>query len=908
MSNDIPLINDILKSFPNVNIGEHIDSKMLEMYESFLNNENKEYTSEEIYKYIKFINLTCLDPKCYKHVVSYINKNNFPYFANLLEIYDIMCELLPLLPYSIVSQCSHFKDIRFKETKEKWFVNNIEWVMRYDTEMLKPYSKYKSKYAEYFLIDDKIFGKHKNINFRVKKSLRILYDLKDLSEKGHLDIIKYLLEKLDPIFHNVYLTEVNISSAYNSGCDVFGILSSSICNAANNNHFEVVKYFAEFIKSKNQMDLFTRRENEYANYPTLMNDAVRSGNLEMVKYIMEIMRVNINDALLTAAVSGANDILTYLLENGGDINSVGYGDDDRNLLSEASCNEHIETVKILVERGIDVRRFGYSAIDAASFDKHLDIIIYILNVFKEKGIKVNKTRLLESVTTNETKYSDDIVFKYIFDNYFDNKVIEDRRKMLQYMFLDDNNDNIKNFIEKDFTINFMNIRTIFEYRSEENCISLFEYFKVNNIYICNIDEIVKQAADKGYVSFILKLYNGNFNIYPTEKLRDMTIDVITELLIYSSPSFGKEDENITINSITFSEKEKCLIELIEQFFKEKTDDLKKITRVLTCRGFLNLVKYFVNVLKNDININDLLILSCEYGELPIVKYLVENGADVKCNILDHSINNIYHKKYLNNTVIIVLNIVKYLLSNGADVIKALYFINKYFYIYEKDNYTFLIKSLCDIYLSDTYFENSLMFEVIEMIIKTACDNDCFELIVYMIGKGVNINSIINKTLEKASRLGRADVVKCLLELNEREGSINFLENKSLVLASKHGHIDIVKMLISHINVNNFNGEALVKACKYEHLEVVVFLIENSAEIAVNDNNALKNVLKYQYLDILKYLIEKGADRNIIEKNYKWNNVEINNYLEGIGFVTIERYLMFDVNSRYPTIETGEYSD
>ena len=69
MDLEIPLINDLTKTFSNFDINSYFDIKIIEMYNNFINNNFKKYTNNEIYDYIKFINITCSDVKFYKHVV-----------------------------------------------------------------------------------------------------------------------------------------------------------------------------------------------------------------------------------------------------------------------------------------------------------------------------------------------------------------------------------------------------------------------------------------------------------------------------------------------------------------------------------------------------------------------------------------------------------------------------------------------------------------------------------------------------------------------------------------------------------------------------------------------------------------------------------------------------------------------
>ena len=60
---------------------------MIKMYENFkLNDNNNIYTNQEIYDYVKFINMICSDNENYKNIVKYITKDNFNFFQVYLII------------------------------------------------------------------------------------------------------------------------------------------------------------------------------------------------------------------------------------------------------------------------------------------------------------------------------------------------------------------------------------------------------------------------------------------------------------------------------------------------------------------------------------------------------------------------------------------------------------------------------------------------------------------------------------------------------------------------------------------------------------------------------------------------------------------------------------------------------
>jgi len=100
MSDEIPLVKDILGVYPDAKINDHLNTDMIKMYNEFINVSNttnvvnvaisNNYTNVQIYDYIKFINMTCLGTECYKHVIPYITEDNIDTVLQKVgEWYDI---------------------------------------------------------------------------------------------------------------------------------------------------------------------------------------------------------------------------------------------------------------------------------------------------------------------------------------------------------------------------------------------------------------------------------------------------------------------------------------------------------------------------------------------------------------------------------------------------------------------------------------------------------------------------------------------------------------------------------------------------------------------------------------------------------------------------------------------------
>ena len=165
MESEIPLINDLKEIFTNFEVNKYFDEEIIKMHNNFINNNFQEYTNEQIYNYIKFINITCMDTKYYKHITNYITINNINYFLELFNNYDIFSELCHLLSYETAS--CHPKFNIFKET---WLEKNFNKLPLYYEEF-KPYLIYNAQYNKYYIINNKVFCRYNLTNMEYELNL-----------------------------------------------------------------------------------------------------------------------------------------------------------------------------------------------------------------------------------------------------------------------------------------------------------------------------------------------------------------------------------------------------------------------------------------------------------------------------------------------------------------------------------------------------------------------------------------------------------------------------------------------------------------------------------------------------------------------------------------------------------------
>ena len=169
--------------------------------------------------------------------------------------------------------------------------------------------------------------------------------------------------------------------------------------------------------------------------------------------------------------------------------------------------------------------------------------------------------------------------------------------------------------------------------------------------------------------------------------------------------------------------------------------------------------------------------SALYGHLDIVKYLIDNGANL------HDENDCALRFSAEHGH---LSIVKYLIENGAD-------------IHANDDYALKLSAQCG-YLN---------------------------VVEYLIENGANIHAGNDYPLRWSAYDGHLDVVKYLME---KGADIHAANDFALLLSASRGHLHIVKYLIE--NGANLHADNLLlrTTARNGHLHIVKYLIGNGADI------------------------------------------------------------------------------
>ncbi len=185
---------------------------------------------------------------------------------------------------------------------------------------------------------------------------------------------------------------------------------------------------------------------------------------------------------------------------------------------------------------------------------------------------------------------------------------------------------------------------------------------------------------------------------------------------------------------------------------------------------------------------------------------------------------------------------------------------------------------------------------------------CVPLLRFTIENTVNINiQAINKLIRSASKRGRIDVLKYLLEdsglINTTIESeyLSFCDT-ALGCAAHVGNMVTIKYFIEELGTFplNKNGMELRAAAHMGHLDIVKYLITHRTYTKINKNYGLHAAASGYKTDIVKYFIEEvGADDHVdalmiaIEVcdmrtvKYLIEEIGVRTFDNGVGFARLQ---------------------
>ena len=180
------------------------------------------------------------------------------------------------------------------------------------------------------------------------------------------------------------------------------VLIYAVTWAARNGHLEIVKYLVASganIHATNDLGLKWACRPEDRSYllkqgADILDDdeapltqACIKNQFEVAKYLISIGNYDLAECLLLACEHGHLEIVKYIVERGVDVNAYVQ---DMTILTMPCEKGHLEVVKYLVESGADIHADYDIAIQVASQCGHLEVVKYLVS----RGANIHEEREL----------------------------------------------------------------------------------------------------------------------------------------------------------------------------------------------------------------------------------------------------------------------------------------------------------------------------------------------------------------------------------------------------------------------------------------------------------------------------------------------------------------------------------
>jgi len=307
--------------------------------------------------------------------------------------------------------------------------------------------------------------------------------------------------------------------------------------------------------------------------------------------------------------------------------------------------------------------------------------------------------------------------------------------------------------------------------------------------------------------------------------------------------------------------------LIVKYLYKNGADIKKddYITIAAFNGNLKILQFLVENGANMENINDAFISAIRERHFSVVKYLFEIGASITEEAISYSASDGYKK------------IIHFLIENGGNKNVAL--INSL----DIETIKYLIENGADI-----HYDNENIF------LRCAIRGN-LEMMKYLVENGANIHFNEEEALFLSFQYSNFKTTKFLIENGAdirarsdffvkgcaQNGNLNFLiflldkiqdsnlERICFNCACESGRMNVVKYFVEkNINIHNDNEYGFRISAKNNHLDVVAYLLNRGADIHAENDEALRKSVEKEHYQLVYYLIKKGANTAILDYDMK----------------------------------------
>lgn len=264
-----------------------------------------------------------------------------------------------------------------------------------------------------------------------------------------------------------------------------------------------------------------------------------------------------------------------------------------------------------------------------------------------------------------------------------------------------------------------------------------------------------------------------------------------------------------------------------------------------------------NYNKDVIQLHELVTNAALYGNLEIIKYLIECGVNFNVKLVRSAL-----ELAIINSSNDSLEIIKLLIKNGAAVNQAALFDKTPLYAAinsgKLEVVRLLIETKADVNLASLVDESPLC---------TAIKLKNLKMIELLLKNGANINTKIDGqvAIVYAVKNNNIKLAELLIKYGAKVNTVSSLDEPLIHTAMSYDRLDMIELLIKNgvgINSKIDSQELIIYAVKYNKLKVAELLINLGADVesASSDGDKLTNIaISYGHLEMLKLLVARGAD-------------------------------------------------